>query len=174
MRALDGSRFQEEIEKFLLELTTVDPMRSAYYHDLRSKFAMEIALEGLDANVVCVSLAGKKLTCVHHADHLALVRDLDLSRNRIRSLRPLCFLRSVVRLNLSGNKVLTCLGLEELPHLEWLSLEDNEISSLDGLVPLKTCRKLTTLLLKGNPVCKYEKYLSSFLPQVKIFDNSSA
>ncbi|XP_029844050.2 geranylgeranyl transferase type-2 subunit alpha isoform X2 [Ixodes scapularis] len=174
MRALDGSRFQEEIEKFLLELTTVDPMRSAYYHDLRSKFAMEIALEGLDANLVCVSLAGKKLTCVHHADHLALVRDVDLSRNRIRSLRPLCFLRSVVRLNLCGNRVLTCLGLEELPHLEWLSLEDNEISSLDGLVPLKTCRKLTTLLLKGNPVCKYEKYLSSFLPQVKIFDNSSA
>ncbi|CAN8000285.1 unnamed protein product [Ixodes pacificus] len=165
MRALDGSRFQEEIEKFLLELSTVDPMRSAYYHDLRSKFVMEIALEGLDTNVVCVSLAGKELTCVHHADHLALVRDVDLSRNRISSLHPLCFLRSVVRLNLSGNRVLTCLGLEELPHLEWLSLEDNEISSLDGLVPLKTCRKLTTLLLKGNPVCKYEKDLSSFLPQ---------
>ncbi|CAN8024158.1 unnamed protein product [Ixodes persulcatus] len=174
MRALDGSRFREELEKFLLELSTVDPMRSAYYHDLRSKFVMEIALEGLDANVVCVSFAGKELTCVHHTDHLALVRDVNLSRNRIRSLHPLCFLRSVVRLNLSGNRVLTCLGLEELPHLEWLSLEDNEISSLDGLVPLKTCRKLTTLLLKGNPVCKYEKDLSSFLPQVKIFDNSSA
>ncbi|KAG0442677.1 hypothetical protein HPB47_015641 [Ixodes persulcatus] len=35
MRALDGSRFREELEKFLLELSTVDPMRSAYYHDLR-------------------------------------------------------------------------------------------------------------------------------------------
>ncbi|EEC00544.1 RAB geranylgeranyl transferase alpha subunit, putative, partial [Ixodes scapularis] len=174
MRALDGSGHREEIEKFLVELLTVDPMRSAYYRDLKSKFVMEIALEGLDANVERVSFAGKELTCVYHADHLALVRDVDFSRNRIRSLRSLCFLQSVVRLDLSGNRVLTCLGLEELPHLQWLSLEDNEISSLDGLVPLKTCRKLTTLLLKGNPVCGYEKDLPSFLPRVKIFCNSSA
>ncbi|XP_042148564.1 geranylgeranyl transferase type-2 subunit alpha isoform X2 [Ixodes scapularis] len=36
MRALDGSGHREEIEKFLVELLTVDPMRSAYYRDLRT------------------------------------------------------------------------------------------------------------------------------------------
>ncbi|CAN7990995.1 unnamed protein product, partial [Ixodes hexagonus] len=174
MRALDGPRFREEVEKFLLELSTVDPMRSAYYQDLRSKFVMEIALEGLESNVERASFAGKGLTCVHHTDHLAMARDLDFSRNRIRSLRPFCFLRSTVRLTLSGNRVHRCLGLEELPHLEWLSLKDNEISSLDGLVPLKTCQKLTTLILKGNPICKHKNDLRSFLPQVKIFDESLA
>ncbi|KAG0415533.1 hypothetical protein HPB47_007297, partial [Ixodes persulcatus] len=127
MRALDGSGFREGIEKFLVELLTIDPMRSAFYQDLKSKFVMEIALEGLDVNVERVSFAGKELTCVYHADHLALVRDVDLSGNRIRSLRSLCFLHGVVRLDLSGNRVLTCLGLEELPHLEWLSLKDNGI-----------------------------------------------
>lgn len=173
MRALDGPKFSERIDKFLLKLSIVDPMRSAYYQDLRSKFVMEIVLEDRGVNVEHVSFAGKELTSVYHTDHLALVRDLNFSGNRIRSLRPFCFLRSVVRLDLSGNRVDTCLGLEELQHLGWLSLENNEISCLDGLVPLKTCQKLTTLFLKGNPVCRYENDLQSFLPQVKIFEESS-
>lgn len=173
MRALDGPKFSERIDKFLLKLSVVDPMRSAYYQDLRSKFVMEIVLEDRRANVEHVSFAGKELTSVHHMGHLALVRDLDFSGNRIRSLRPFCFLRSVVRLDLSGNRVDTCLGLEELQHLGWLSLENNEISCLDGLAPLKTCQKLTTLFLKGNPVCRYGNGLQSFLPQVRIFEESS-
>uniref|UniRef100_V5ICR3 Protein geranylgeranyltransferase type ii alpha subunit n=1 Tax=Ixodes ricinus TaxID=34613 RepID=V5ICR3_IXORI len=37
MRALDGSGFREGIEKFLVELLTIDPMRSGYYKDLKSK-----------------------------------------------------------------------------------------------------------------------------------------
>ncbi|KAG0411648.1 hypothetical protein HPB47_011252 [Ixodes persulcatus] len=38
MRALDGSGFREGIEKFLVELLTIDPMRSAFYQDLTVDF----------------------------------------------------------------------------------------------------------------------------------------
>lgn len=153
MRALDGQKFQVQIEDFLSELCRVDPMRQNYYMDLRSKFVAERIIENLTDQDIKITLASSGLTSIRHADHLILMQQVDLSGNSITSLRPLRCLINLRHLNVDDNKVENCAGLEHLPELSTLSLRNNSISSIGGLEPLGTCPKLTDLRLEGNTLC---------------------
>ncbi|XP_077503469.1 rab geranylgeranyltransferase subunit alpha isoform X2 [Amblyomma americanum] len=172
MRALDGSRFRMDIKRFLAELTAVDPMRRNYYNDLDSKFAAESVIEQLNENDMAADFSGLGLTSICHTNHLALLREVDISKNQIKSLLPLGCLLSIRKITLDDNCVETCDGLGSLLKLATLSLRNNKIEDKDCLFVLKTCPSLTELNLEGNPVSESKDYVHSLLPQVKLLDGS--
>lgn len=92
-----------------------------------SKFSAEGVIEQLSEEDWKVDFSNLGLTSVRHTDHLALVREVDLSRNRISSARPLAYLLSVQRLILDDNQLESCDGLGLLPLLVYLSLRNNSI-----------------------------------------------
>lgn len=171
MRALDPLLYEEETLHYFETLKAVDPMRSGYYDDLRSKFQMENAIlkmEYAESNLVIV--VDKKLTRLCHIDHLVLVSHMCLSNNRLRSLpRDISMLLSIEILEVDDNEVSHLEGEWNLPRLEELSLQCNKISKVSDLQPLVSCRRLSVLRLQGNPLCEIadvQDQLKAFLPQV--------
>lgn len=173
MRALDGCKFRMDIKNFLAKLTAVDPMRRNYYNDLNSKFASESVIERLDENDLTADFSGQCLTSLRHTDHLALLHEVDFSRNQIKSILPLGCLLSIRNLILDDNCIETCEGLGSLHTLTLLSLRNNRICNKDCLIVLETCFLLTELNLEGNPISKCKDYVLSLLPQVKLLDGLS-
>ncbi|XP_065298688.1 geranylgeranyl transferase type-2 subunit alpha isoform X2 [Dermacentor albipictus] len=173
MRALDGCKFRMDIKNFLVKLTAVDPMRRNYYNDLNSKFAAESVIEQLDENDLTADFSGQCLTSIRHTNHLALLREVDFSRNQIKSILPLGCLLSIRNLILDDNCIETCEGLGSLHTLTLLSLRNNKICNKDCLIVLETCLLLTELNLEGNPIFKCKDYVQSLLPQVKLLDGLS-
>uniref|UniRef100_A0A131XKW4 Geranylgeranyl transferase type-2 subunit alpha n=1 Tax=Hyalomma excavatum TaxID=257692 RepID=A0A131XKW4_9ACAR len=173
MRALDGCKFRMDIKNFLDKLIAVDPMRRNYYNDLNSKFAVESVIEQLDENDLTADFSGHCLTSIRHTDHLALLHEVDFSRNQIKSTLPLGHLLSIRKLILDDNHIETCEGLGSLHMLTFLSLRNNRICSKDCLVVLKTCLLLTALNLEGNPMSKCKDHVKDLLPQVELLDGFS-
>ncbi|XP_075557462.1 rab geranylgeranyltransferase subunit alpha isoform X2 [Dermacentor variabilis] len=173
MRALDGCKFRMDIKDFLVKLTAVDPMRRNYYNDLNSKFAAESVIEQLDENDLTADFSGQCLTSIRHTNHLALLREVDFSRNQIKSILPLGCLLSIRNLILDDNCIETCEGLGSLHTLTLLSLRNNRICNKDCLIVLETCLLLTELNLEGNPISKCKDYVQSLLPQVTLLDGLS-
>ncbi|KAL3181021.1 hypothetical protein MRX96_037082 [Rhipicephalus microplus] len=170
MRALDGCKFRMDIKKFLTKLTAVDPMRRNYYNDLNSKFAAESVIEQLGENDRTANFSGQCLTSIRHTDHLALLHEIDFSRNQIKSTLPLGCLLSIRKLILDDNCIESCEGLGSLNTLTILSLRKNRICNKDCLIVLKTCLMLTELNLEGNPIPKCKDHVEVLLPQVKFLD----
>ncbi|XP_037529766.1 geranylgeranyl transferase type-2 subunit alpha [Rhipicephalus sanguineus] len=170
MRALDGCKFRMDIKKFLAKLTAVDPMRRNYYNDLNSKFAAESVIEQLGKNDLTADFSGQCLTSIHHTDHLALLHEVDFSRNQIKSTLPLGCLLSIRKLVLDDNCIETCEGLGSLNTLTVLSLRNNRICNKDCLTALKTCLMLAELNLEGNSMSKCKDHVEVLLPQVKLLD----
>ncbi|XP_068127555.1 geranylgeranyl transferase type-2 subunit alpha [Hyperolius riggenbachi] len=175
MRALDPLLYEEESLCCFDTLKAVDPMRSGYYDDLRSKFQMENAIlkmEYAEANLIIV--ADKRLTRLCHLDHLILVTHMCLSNNQLRSLpRDLSMLRCIEVLQVDNNEISHLEGVWNLPCLQEFSLQCNKIAKVPDLQPLVSCPRLSILRLQGNPLCEIpdvQDQLKAFLPHVATFE----
>lgn len=171
MRALDPLGYEKETLAHFQTLKEVDPMRSAYYSDLCSKFMIENTILKMEyAEVRVFSISDKNLTTLCHLDQLLLVTHINLSSNHLRRL-PLQFsmLQCLEVLEADDNLIGNLEGLYHLPKLEEVLLRNNQISSLADLQPLASCPKLRHLDLRGNPVTQsdgVEAELKALLPGV--------
>lgn len=151
MKALDPLEHQEQIEEFITKLKTIDPVRLNYYEDLRSKFTIENYIEQLDFGTRVMSLPNQSLTCIVHPELFSLVVKVDLSNNKLDSLKGFSCFQCAIDIHVDGNQINDVEELSFLPALKQLSIKDNCISSLDVLKPLAHT-KLLKLYLFGNPV----------------------
>ncbi|NP_001086755.1 Rab geranylgeranyltransferase alpha [Xenopus laevis] len=171
MRALDPLAYEKESLGCFETLKVVDPMRSGYYDDLRSKFQMENAILKMEyAESFIIDLSKKGLTRLCHLEHLGQVTHMNLSANRLRVLPSnLSMLRRLQMLEVDNNEVVRLEGLWNLPQLEELSLQCNQIENVSDLQPLASCPHLSVLHLQGNPLCEKadtRTQLEALLPHV--------
>uniref|UniRef100_A0A3B3ZY69 Geranylgeranyl transferase type-2 subunit alpha n=1 Tax=Periophthalmus magnuspinnatus TaxID=409849 RepID=A0A3B3ZY69_9GOBI len=165
MRALDPLRYEKETLAHFETLKEVDPMRSAYYSDLCSKFMIENTILKMEyAEVRVFSISDKNLTTLCHLDQLVLVTHINLSSNQLHRL-PLQFamLQCLEVLEADSNLIENLEGLYHLPNLEEVLLRNN------NLQPLASCPKLKHLDLRGNPVTLsdgIEAEIKALLPSV--------
>lgn len=171
MRALDPLGYEKETLAHFQTLKEVDPMRSAYYSDLCSKFMIENTILKMEyAEVRVFSIPDKNLTTLCHLDQLLLVTHINLSSNQLRRL-PLQFamLQCLEVLEADNNLIENLEGLYRLPKLEEVHLRNNKISSLADLKPLDSSPKLKLLDLRDNPVTQsdgVEAELKALLPSI--------
>ncbi|KAM3940259.1 geranylgeranyl transferase type-2 subunit alpha isoform 2-T2 [Leptodactylus fuscus] len=175
MRALDPLLYEKESLCYFDTLKVVDPMRSGYYDDLRSKFQMENAIlkmEYAETNVII--LLDKHLTRLYHLDHLVLVSHMCLSNNKLPTLpSDLSMLQNIEVLEVDNNEISRLEGVWNLPKLTELSLQFNKIDNILNLQPLCSCPQLSVLRLQGNPICETadaQDQLKAFLPHVALIE----
>ncbi len=106
----------------------------------------------LSHNPRCQQLSG---FAVSNLDNL---RELILTNNDLGSTSGLSHLTSLEILDLGNNSIRQLTGLELLSELKVLVLVQNCISSVTALRCLSCNYNLESLDLRGNPVCKSNKY----------------
>ncbi|XP_064416455.1 geranylgeranyl transferase type-2 subunit alpha [Latimeria chalumnae] len=173
MRSLDPLAYEKETLLYFDTLKAADPMRTAYFNDLRSKFIIENNILKMEyAEVRVIDLSKKDLTSLCHLDQLLLVTHMNLSANQLKSLPvSLSMMQCLEVLEVDDNEVASVEGLYNLPRLEEVSLRNNRICRPSDLCPLATCPKLSILNLQGNPICDVidvQSELVLLLPNVEI------
>ncbi|XP_059481314.1 geranylgeranyl transferase type-2 subunit alpha [Neocloeon triangulifer] len=139
MQAIDTSLYHGEMMEFLDKLLLVDPLRAGYYRDLRSKCVLEFKLSMSDWSFGAqktLSLSDCHLSSLYFSNRLALVQEVDLSKNELldHSLPALASLQLCVRLDLSHNKLVTLEGFPHLPALVYLNLSSNPLTGKSKVV----------------------------------------
>ena len=140
-------------------------------------------------NLVELNLSSNQIQVMEGFDSLLQLRSLNLACNKISKVRGLAKLRMLATLNLSHNVVVDLSGLYDIVAeaegggvLRELRLKDNNLLSLQDLLPLRNVSKLNLLELENNvdgftnPLCQavgYYKDVLHILPQVKVLDPSS-
>lgn len=100
---------------------------------------------------------------------------IDLTDNEITVLDNFPLFTRLTTLLLSRNKIykVDASAADNMPNLRMLSLLENNISSFKSILPLRNCKKLEKLYLRGNPVCKvdhYRHFMIWLFPHVTILD----
>ncbi|CAL8295818.1 unnamed protein product [Arctogadus glacialis] len=149
-------------------------------------------------NLRWASFNDNDLSHLEGLEHCLALEELSLNHNAISSLDGLSPLRRLVKLSLNGNQLhcLDAFGLERLPNLHFLSVEDNRIASMLGIqrarsllelyignnliattrdiFHLKALSHLIILELHGNPLVdkleNYRMYVVFQLPALKALD----
>eukprot|EP00040_Diaphanoeca_grandis_P023529 m.128162 g.128162 ORF g.128162 m.128162 type:complete len:579 (-) comp29319_c0_seq1:198-1934(-) len=176
MRGVDALGYRDDITNKLQLLEQIDPKRTGYYKDTKSRYAMEdyvcdLASKGAGVNV---SMQALGLTLIEHTHHLCLVETLDLSNNLINQLANMSMLRRLKTLVLDNNQIPGVYGeqLAGLENLQEISLRNNCIKSLRGLSGLMrdVVPTVTKIFLSGNPVCDIEGYNTYVSSHIAVAD----
>eukprot|EP00794_Sanderia_malayensis_P018217 gene18217-20035_t len=128
--------------------------------------------------LVLVDLAGNTIQSVPNLKNHVLLRKLQLDENNITTLGILsdCWLPSLEILTLSGNSIEELPSLDHLLMLDTLDLRDNLIKEFQHLLNgITKCRRLTQLLISGNPVestPNMRSHIESALSSLKILDKT--
>lgn len=151
----------DTIAEMFSELENIDCKRKGYYADQRSRFIIENQLKSETFSITsCANLSNRGLSCIYYHQYFSLVKELDLSSNRIRSVDGF---------------------LPYLIECESLILDDNLIDNLqhNGGTEHKSSekllggQKLKRLSLKRNPIAQDKdmiaKIQDSTLNKIVIF-----
>ncbi|XP_015183845.1 PREDICTED: geranylgeranyl transferase type-2 subunit alpha [Polistes dominula] len=164
MKKLNFLSYYDTIMDNLKTLCTFDTLRSYYYKDLRFQYILENAFSGLwrqekDLQInKKFALSELSLTKLHNNQYFTFFEEVYLNGNELaNSLHQLSTLQYCKILDLSCNKIKSLKHLPTLSNLEFLSLRSNEISDINEITDLiKRQDKLMALDLKDNPV--YDSY----------------
>ncbi|KAJ3218331.1 hypothetical protein HDU67_006103 [Dinochytrium kinnereticum] len=108
------------------------------------------ALARLKESDVSLLLSKKGLTRVSEPFKAAHIAEVDMSYNLLRSIPSFTFVR---KLNLDHNNISVVSGLECLPLLLEISLQDNQIATKEGLKNLaEASSTLSVIHLARNPI----------------------
>lgn len=175
MRELNFKDYYSDILLAFKQLEDVDPLRKGHYKDLRSKFVIEDHIKEMNHHSRFVGsglrdLSNQDITAVYHTQYMINTGDMNLSCNHLVSLKFASVLHFVHKMDVSGNEIEDCDGLQELPYLNVLNLSDNKICELDALAPLGSCTNLEIIFLDGNPVVKkdnFNAYMKELVPKLR-------
>ncbi|XP_045610595.1 geranylgeranyl transferase type-2 subunit alpha [Procambarus clarkii] len=173
MWALDSHTHQKKIHSYLSQLQELDPLRSKYYLDMKSKLTMETALQHhrIVAEIGSkFQLSNSHLTRITLSHLLASTISVDLSCNDLISISPLQNLVACRILNLDNNQIQNLAPLASLTNLETLSVANNKIDNLDQLKVLKGLPNLIELNVSSNRICDLENVdedIREVLPQIQ-------
>lgn len=141
-----------------------------------------------------LNLRMKGLCGIAHTNWMENLVELDLSFNRIGTLRGLGSLVVLEVVNVSYNKIEQIDGLENLPNLKSLNLRQNRIKNIEGFDKstrleqlnvssnrihsftsigyLNMFKDLKLLNLENNPVCLKDgdKFVNAAVPQVQVYN----
>ncbi|XP_059690590.1 geranylgeranyl transferase type-2 subunit alpha [Gavia stellata] len=179
LSALDPLAHEDETRRCLRDLQEADPLRSGFVADVASRAEVAVGVLRMGAGpdgALRLRLPGKALTSLPLLEHMVLVTHLDLAGNSLGGLPPaLGGLRRLQVLDVSHNKVTTLRGLPPLPRLEELCLDGNRIrgaiSHASALAPLAACPRLAHLRLAETPLAATPEaatHLAQLLPHVHV------
>ncbi|XP_061700025.1 leucine-rich repeat-containing protein 9 isoform X2 [Syngnathoides biaculeatus] len=195
-------------------LSELIPPPSAISRDLQPGWATKITSLNLDNQKICqmshlealvnlrwASFNNNYICEVEGLDCCSRLEELSLNNNNISTFNGLSDLQSLNKLSMDGNQLsnLDASVLEELHNLTFLSVENNLITSLDGIhrcralmelyagnnrisvsrdiYYLKVLESLIILDLYGNPLSEnfknYRIYVVFHLPSLKALDGSA-
>jgi Leucine-rich repeat (LRR) protein len=112
-------------------------------------------------------------------ENLSVIKDfyraIDFTDNRISRLENFAKLNNLNELYFCNNKIsfLDSDFGKSLTNLKVLNLQNNNISKIEDILPLKYCTQLEQLILIGNPITEttdYEQQILTILPDLKILD----
>ena len=124
-------------------------------------------------------LNDNKLTRIDGLDSIHSLRELDVSRNQIRTVDPgdVGGARGLQILHVQENGMRQVPYLADvLPYLQELQLAGNRIGELSEVEKLSECERLEVVSFASNPVCRKPAYRYSTiyrLPQVHVLDNKT-
>ncbi|XP_071959036.1 geranylgeranyl transferase type-2 subunit alpha-like isoform X2 [Antedon mediterranea] len=131
MRSLDPLRYESETDGHVNVLLKSDPYRANYFHDLRSRFCIENAIlraETAGNNVKTIDISNKELTTLTHLEHLVSVEEINLSSNKLTSLKGCHMLQCAKKILVDDNNIDSLQELVRLPSLEELSIKNNRMT----------------------------------------------
>ncbi len=138
--------------------------------------SMDIAPLGLLKNVTTLWLANNYITDISPLASCKVLTTLDLSGNSITAtsksdgLEPLSKLQSIVCLKLDKNDIQMVRSLKRLIYLEILSLSDNKIGNVSGIIDGMTL--LTYLDLDNNELTTFDAGSFSRLQHLYLENNN--
>ncbi|XP_034046980.1 dynein regulatory complex subunit 3 isoform X2 [Thalassophryne amazonica] len=98
---------------------------------------------------------------------------LNLSFNGIEKIEGLDSLRKLEVLNLFTNRISVIENMDTLENLTLFSIADNLVEQLEQVIYLRKFKKLHTLNLYGNPICKEDNYkllIAAYFPDLSYLD----
>ncbi|XP_065677715.1 leucine-rich melanocyte differentiation-associated protein isoform X3 [Hydra vulgaris] len=155
-------------------------------HDNNSSNSIHVLADG------SLSFSGQNVKCVPPwllTKYGNNITRMDLSYNKIQSLKGLVGFTELKELILDNNELTDDLELPQLKHLETFTINKNKIKNLEGiLMKISTSfPKISYLSLLGNEACptqlnytdkddedylKYRYCVLQFLPNLKFLDSS--
>ncbi|KAG2463202.1 PGTA transferase, partial [Polypterus senegalus] len=109
MRALDPLGYEKEMLQCFQTLKATDPMRTAYFDDLLSKFIIENSILKMEyAESRVLEASDNEIESLEGLVQLPRLQEISLQNNRISKigdLRPLASCPSLILLNLKGNPI---------------------------------------------------------------------
>ncbi|XP_062037538.1 leucine-rich repeat-containing protein 9 [Lepus europaeus] len=107
-------------------------------------------------NLKYLFLQGNEISQVEGLDHLAVLQELVVDHNRIRSFNDSAFAKpsSLLALHLEENRLRELNKLQHLVKLEKLYLGYNKIQDITELEKLEVISSLKELTIYGNPICR--------------------
>lgn len=110
---------------------------------------------------ISFSLICKKNPAITDVDDIQSITKLDLDNSNVATIDNLELFSHIREINLSHNNIKSLRNLEYLSALEVLDLSYNDITSTDLSQSLRYLpRKLSTIILSGNPCTQDEVALS--------------
>ncbi|XP_065190096.1 geranylgeranyl transferase type-2 subunit alpha-like [Sycon ciliatum] len=137
LQVLNPVAHRDQVQSYFDSLLRIDPMRSGYYHDLRSRYFMQSVAQ--------------QSWLEHNPEQLWQGScSLDLTSRGLGGLFSLDSWPWLLRLNVSNNNLTSLDGCQVLPFLEELLADDNQIEEIGyEVVALKA---LTSLSLRNNRI----------------------
>nr|XP_011725840.1 leucine-rich repeat-containing protein 9 isoform X8 [Macaca nemestrina] len=128
-------------------------------------------------NLKFLFLQGNEISQVEGLDNLAVLQELVVDHNRIRSFNDSAFAKpsSLLALHLEENRLRELGKLQSLVKLEKLFLGYNKIQDITELEKLDVISTLRELTVYGNPICRkmlHRHMLIFRLPNLQMLDGS--
>lgn len=165
----EDSSVSEENAVLLAAVTSLDLSRNAieYLHNLevlQSLRRLDVSYNaitsicGLPFTLTRLNLSHNRLRDLDGIARLPHLRELDVRANRLTNLAGLTPRIPLRVLRADDNRLVTTLGLEDMPELRVLSLANNFLERLDELAFLANAVSLRDLTLTNNPVTRVNGY----------------
>ncbi|GAB9473043.1 hypothetical protein Gpo141_00010206 [Globisporangium polare] len=157
------------------QIVDVTPLTELQYLAVDVSQNQISTLQGFQSNSLSsLKINGNSLENLSGLSGLTSLIILEASRNNIENLSSLSGETSKLEhLELQENKISSLDGIESLSALSSLALQQNNIDSLEALEKLSLLPNLSDLELSGNPVAEIENYrllLILQLPSLKKLD----
>lgn len=79
----------------------------------------------------------------------------------------------VYSLIMPDNPLKSLKNIEQFTKLTYINIENNRLATIDAIKPLSKCTNLKSILIRGNPIAKFDlfvPYLLSICPSIEVID----